>query len=73
MLTQAGFLGHDAAHRQIPGCRRASHIPGNLPDNPGTGLSYGWRAGQHRRHRAHQIPAARTEPAHLPPLTLAPA
>ena len=40
MLTQAGFPDHDAAHRQIPGSPRASHIPGHLPGNPGTGLSY---------------------------------
>ena len=48
-----GFPDHDAAHRQIPRSPRASHIPGHLPANPGTGLSYRRRAGQHTRHRAH--------------------
>jgi hypothetical protein len=73
MLTQAGLPGHDAAHRQTPGSRRASYIPGNLPGNPPIGLNCGWRAGQHGRHHAHSQ-YRRSGPGRLigrPALTLA--
>jgi fatty acid desaturase len=53
MFTQAGFLGHDAGHRQISGSRRASYILGILLGNLGTGLSYGWWVDKHYRHHAH--------------------
>jgi fatty acid desaturase len=53
MFTQAGFLGHDAGHRQICGSRRASYLLGILLGNLGIGLSYGWWTGKHNRHHAH--------------------
>jgi fatty acid desaturase len=53
MFTQAGFLGHDAGHRQICGSRRASYLLGILHGNLGIGLSYGWWTGKHNRHHAH--------------------
>jgi fatty acid desaturase len=53
MFTQAGFLGHDAGHRQISGSRRVSYILGILLGNLGIGLSYGWWVGKHSRHHAH--------------------
>jgi fatty acid desaturase len=53
MFTQAGFLGHDAGHRQITGSRRASYLLGILVGNLGIGLSYGWWTGKHNRHHAH--------------------
>jgi fatty acid desaturase len=53
MFTQAGFLGHDAGHRQISGSRRSSYIVGILCGNLGTGLSYGWWVDKHNRHHAH--------------------
>src|SRR5260370_3571750 len=53
MFTQAGFLGHDAGHRQISGSRRSSYILGILCGNLGTGLSYGWWVDKHNRHHAH--------------------
>ncbi len=53
MFTQAGFLGHDAGHRQISGSRRASYLVGILHGNLGIGLSYGWWTGKHNRHHAH--------------------
>jgi fatty acid desaturase len=51
-FTQAGFLGHDAGHRQITGSRRASHLLGILLGNLGIGLSYGWWVSKHNRHHA---------------------
>src|SRR5262249_62241748 len=53
MFTQAGFLGHDAGHRQISGSRRVSYILGILHGNLGIGLSYGWWVTKHSRHHAH--------------------
>jgi fatty acid desaturase len=53
MFTQAGFLGHDAGHRQISGSRRVSYVLGILLGNLGIGLSYGWWVGKHSRHHAH--------------------
>src|SRR6266700_5716628 len=53
MFTQAGFLGHDAGHRQISGSRRASYILGILHGNLSIGLSYGWWTDKHNRHHAH--------------------
>jgi len=53
MFTQAGFLGHDAGHRQISASRRASDIVGILHGNLGIGLSCGWWVDKHNRHHAH--------------------
>ena len=53
MFTQAGFLGHDAGHRQICGSRRVSWMLGVLLANLGIGLSFGWWVAKHRRHHAH--------------------
>jgi len=52
-FTQIGFLGHDAAHRQIFGTRRASYVAGVLLGNLGIGLSCGWWVDKHNRHHAH--------------------
>ena len=53
MFTQAGFLGHDAGHRQISGSRQVSYILGILHGNLGIGLSYGWWVSKHTRHHTH--------------------
>jgi fatty acid desaturase len=53
MFTQAGFLGHDAGHRQIFASRRHSYVLGILLGNLGIGLSFGWWVGKHNRHHAH--------------------
>jgi fatty acid desaturase len=53
MFTQAGFLGHDAGHRQIFRSRRGNYFIGVLLGNLGIGLSYGWWVGKHNRHHAH--------------------
>ncbi len=53
MFTQAGFLGHDAGHRQIFRSRRANYVIGVLLGNLGIGLSYGWWVSKHNRHHAH--------------------
>ena len=53
MFTQAGFMGHDAGHRQILRSRHANYIIGILYGNLGIGLSYGWWISKHNRHHAH--------------------
>jgi fatty acid desaturase len=53
MFTQAGFLGHDAGHRQVFRSRKGNYITGLLLGNLGIGLSYGWWVGKHNRHHAH--------------------
>jgi fatty acid desaturase len=53
MFTQAGFLGHDAGHRQIFRLRQANYVTGVLLGNLGIGLSYGWWVSKHNRHHAH--------------------
>jgi fatty acid desaturase len=53
MFTQAGFLGHDAGHRQIFRSRQGNYVIGLLLGNLGIGLSYGWWVSKHNRHHAH--------------------
>jgi fatty acid desaturase len=53
VFTQAGFLGHDAGHRQICRTRRANYVLGILCGNLAIGLSYGWWVSKHNRHHAH--------------------
>ncbi len=52
-FTQAGFLGHDAGHRQIFRSRRANDVIGLLLGNLGIGMAFGWWNDKHRRHHAH--------------------
>jgi fatty acid desaturase len=52
-FAQVGFLGHDAGHSQVFRARRANDLLGVACANLGTGLSYGWWTGKHRRHHAH--------------------
>jgi fatty acid desaturase len=53
VFTQAGFLGHDAGHRQISRSARANYVLGVLHGNLAIGLSYGWWVAKHNRHHAH--------------------
>jgi fatty acid desaturase len=53
MFTQAGFLGHDAGHRQIFRRRWANDLVGLIHGNLVIGLSYGWWIDKHNRHHAH--------------------
>ncbi|MFI7491411.1 fatty acid desaturase family protein [Micromonospora echinaurantiaca] len=53
VLAQAGFIGHDAGHRQIARTRRANDLVGIVHGNLLTGISYGWWVDKHNRHHAH--------------------
>ncbi|SCG80475.1 Fatty acid desaturase [Micromonospora echinaurantiaca] len=53
VFAQAGFIGHDAGHRQIARTRRANDLIGIVHGNLLTGISYGWWVDKHNRHHAH--------------------
>ncbi|GAA4573082.1 acyl-CoA desaturase [Micromonospora coerulea] len=53
VIAQAGFVGHDAGHRQIARSRRANEMIGIVHANLLTGISYGWWVDKHNRHHAH--------------------
>ncbi|MGH1564247.1 fatty acid desaturase family protein [Mumia sp. DW29H23] len=54
VLTQFGFLGHDAAHRQIFRSAAANAWAARLLAGGFAGLSYGWWRAKHNKH--HQGP-----------------
>ncbi|MEU4676253.1 acyl-CoA desaturase [Micromonospora sp. NPDC023737] len=53
VFAQAGFIGHDAGHRQITRSRRVNDLIGLVHGNLLTGISYGWWVDKHNRHHAH--------------------
>ncbi|MEH1014793.1 acyl-CoA desaturase [Micromonospora sp. CPCC 206060] len=53
VFAQAGFIGHDAGHRQIARSHRANDLIGIVLGNLLTGFSYGWWVDKHNRHHAH--------------------
>ncbi|MCW2506096.1 MAG: acyl-CoA desaturase, partial [Actinomycetia bacterium] len=52
VLTQFGFLGHDAAHRQIFRSAAWNEWTARLVSGAVLGLSYGWWRGKHNSHHA---------------------
>jgi fatty acid desaturase len=52
-FAQAGFLGHEAGHRQIYRSRRANAIVGLVVGDLLIGLSHGWWVSKHNRHHSH--------------------
>jgi fatty acid desaturase len=53
VLTQLGFIGHDAGHRQICSRRRDNDLIGLVVANLFAGFSFGWWLNKHNRHHAH--------------------
>lgn len=53
VATQAGFLGHDAAHRQIFRSGKRNEWAGRIIATLFTGMSYGWWQHKHGRHHAN--------------------
>ncbi len=53
VLTQLGFIGHDAGHRQICARRSNNDAIGLVVANLLTGFSFGWWLTKHNRHHAH--------------------
>ena len=58
VLSQFGFLAHDAAHRQVFASARANVWAGQLLSAGVVGLSYGWWMHKHSRH--HRSPNQQT-------------
>jgi fatty acid desaturase len=52
VCAQFGFLGHDAAHRQVFASHRWNEWAARLLSGVFAGLSYGWWIGKHNRHHA---------------------
>ncbi len=52
VVTQFGFLGHDAAHHQIFSSAAWSEWTSRLLAGVFAGLSYGWWKAKHNRHHA---------------------
>ena len=52
VLSQFGFLGHDAAHRQIFKSAAWNEWTARLVSGAVLGLSYGWWRGKHSSHHA---------------------
>ena len=53
VLTQLGFIGHDAGHHQVFTKRRDNNLIGLFVANLLTGFSFGWWQTKHNRHHAH--------------------
>lgn len=53
MCGMAGFLAHDAAHRQIFASAKANEWTGRIVGNLFVGLSYGWWMNKHGKHHAN--------------------
>jgi fatty acid desaturase len=53
VLTQFGFLGHDAAHRQMFRSSVWNEWTGRVLSGVFAGLSYSWWRDKHNRHHAH--------------------
>lgn len=53
VLTQLGFVAHDAGHRQICTRRRNNDAIGLVHANLLTGFSYSWWISKHNRHHAY--------------------
>jgi len=53
LLTQAAFLGHDAAHRQIFVSGRWNDWASLVIANLVVGISYGWWRSKHTKHHAN--------------------
>ena len=52
LLTQCGFLGHDAAHRQVFKSAAWNEWTARLLSTVGVGLSYGWWRTKHNKHHS---------------------
>ena len=52
VLAQLGFLGHDAAHRQVFASARWNEWAARIVSGLFAGLSYGWWVSKHNRHHS---------------------
>ena len=64
VLSQYGFLAHDAAHRQIFESNRANEWNARLMSTLVIGLSYGWWVKKHNAHHRSPNQIGRTPTSH---------
>jgi len=69
VITQFGFLGHDAAHRQIFASARWNEWSARLMSAVFAGLCFGWWTHKHNRH--HNAPNQETKDPDIAPGVLA--
>ena len=72
IMTQLGFLGHDAAHRQIFKSGRWNDWTSMIIANLLVGISYGWWRSKHNRHHANPNRVGSDPDVHLSPIAITP-
>jgi fatty acid desaturase len=72
IMTQLGFLGHDAAHRQIFKSGRWNDWTSMIIANLLVGISYGWWRSKHNRHHANPNRVGSDPDVHLRPIAITP-
>ena len=72
VFGQAGFLGHEAGHRQIFRSRRGNGLVGLVYGNLLIGLSFGWWTGKHNRHHAYPNQEGKDPDITIPALAFTP-
>jgi fatty acid desaturase len=72
IMTQLGFLGHDAAHRQIFKSGRWNDWTSMIIANLLVGISYGWWRSKHNRHHANPNRVGSDPDVHLSAIALTP-
>ena len=72
IMTQLGFLGHDAAHRQIFKSGRWNDWTSMIIANLLVGISYGWWRSKHNRYHANPNRVGSDPDVHLSPIAITP-
>jgi fatty acid desaturase len=72
IMTQLGFLGHDAAHRQIFRSGRWNDWTSLIIANLLVGISYGWWRNKHNRHHANPNKVGSDPDVALGPIAMTP-
>ncbi len=72
IMTQLGFLGHDAAHRQIFKSGRWNDWTSMIIANLLVGISYGWWRSKHNRHHANPNKVGADPDVHLSAISITP-
>ena len=72
IMTQLGFLGHDAAHRQIFKSGRWNDWTSLIIANLLVGISYGWWRNKHNKHHANPNKVGADPDVALGPIAMTP-
>jgi fatty acid desaturase len=72
IMAQLGFLGHDAAHRQIFKSGRWNDWTSLIISNLLVGISYGWWRNKHNKHHANPNKVGSDPDVALGPIAMTP-